>query len=548
MYKKVGPETEHNACLPALRVWEGFEWLKPIEKGCLYSKQVMACLQKKTMNNHKNDLPLSCVWLTMLALSRSEHAVRFIDKQQWGECSLEAMYKLLKHFSAASGLDLALWKMESQNGRMMCVETKRFNHGTDRAHALLVPVGDHFHMLPLAKPDPTVAVVDPMPPIAASSSSNLATAHGAVVPVDVIPTTAALVPEEPEEVEEDDFVVIPPGILPYMERPTFIGIHTPPPDLRWVGGWWPSTCPREFCITDLFPQFRPDVASATMAMAKKYLNHVYYLPVDVSKPLELGRNGVVTDGKMVAIPFTEGEVVRAGNSQYRAVPVMQNGVSLLSLMLVETTVIDSVIKTLRSAIPFVDDAGSVELECRKVPVLKSKNVQCAKWIMEVHTEKDPLKIAVKQKLRQEAAALQYGPGSEDVEDVAQWVNHIRGQYPGVEGVSGRYGWGYCYSCGMELPGTFKQRMCKKCGQGVNTGLADLVAQGQKIVSAAKPIAYPGVVNTKSRHPALKAEDTFATERNFRLSPGVLGEHLHPHPLSAKVRDSVEWVSTGRYHS
>lgn len=538
-------EKRSNANLPALKLWEQFEWAKPFELGCMFATHDIACAQKKVLNNHKNEQGFACVWMTILAITKTLKGIDYVDQMEWTEMSLGATHKALRTCAKKNGLKIHIHTLVEDGDSFKCELSTSLGDGDCDCNVLLIPVEDsHFHLVPIAKPGLAVVINKPILAGPVLSRNTIDDSCSSTAPT-VASTVVAPLDSEP--------VIQPVLIAPVLDNLTYAGIYPPPPGVKWIHGWWASTCPHDqwesICsmttmVKSLLPDQKPDIASATSKMVKKYMTSVFYLPAKVSLPLTIVRNQTITDQVESDEFFTVDSVIIVGKTKYRFHPVTQWGLELYRLTATSRHFKDYLSACVRTLNPFVDAAETISVEQIGVPKLSDKSVQQSKWIMEVHSSDDTLKTAVLQRLRQDAAAHQYGEGAEDVDAAARWVTTMRKQYPGMESVSGRYGWGYCYSCGSELPGTFKQRLCKKCFKGQNTQLGDLVAKGYMVANSASPVVYPGVVNTKSQHPALKPEETFATERNFRLSPSVQSLLCKPLPSNALVRVSGGLVSLG----
>jgi hypothetical protein len=280
---------------------------------------------------------------------------------------------------------------------------------------------------------------------------------------------------------------------------------------------------------------RPNVASATKEYAQAYLDLVYYLPIEVKKPLYVAKRRTVSDGLHCAQFFMAGDVVVAGNSSYVARPVKCRGIDMLKLVCTTSSFLSRMQKSIRDCIPCINSAANVVLATTGEVDVDEEAKQSALWSMVLNTTKDSVSVAALNRFRNSAASKNYGEGAVKAVDAKAWVEQARRLFPSVDGVGGRFQWGYCFSCGKELPGTFKNRLCKNCGQRKNSVLGRVVASGSQVGSPAMPVVYPGVVNTVTRHPPLKVVDSFATDQNFRLAPSASRGSSPSHRSKSVVR-------------
>lgn len=545
--KRGAPVSRENrsACLPAERAWLGFEYLKPLDGGSLNVIQSTATAQFRNMCKHEKELSDSCLWLSLLAHARGDTDCDFVGRQKWGEVKLEGMTRILQDYSRKTKTTLVMWYVEEFLGSFGLEEgPHRFRYvGSDRdeVHIALIRMGAGYHMLPLAAPRLKARVpIDrrPVPEPAQAEQAlpvDVATSSSEVVQIQppvqgsdhAAPNPATeVVADPPQEVSPTIPVEAYPGVPEYLDffydgaGPQFDGIHSPPGCLNWRAGWWPSVGTKAVSCMDILPRLRPDVASATLDYALAHLDSVLYLPVEIRAPLYVARRRIVSDGHKRAQFFLAGDVVRAGRSTYRAEPVRQWGVDLLKLVCNTTSFSDSVSQAFRGLIPFVNRCKSVVLETNGEDPVSEEAKTAVRWVFNMHTVKDTVEIAALAQVKNRAAAQGYSAESDQPDEAAEWVRRHRQLYPSSDGVGGPYKWGYCFSCGKQLPGTFKHRLCSECTKGQNSGLGRMVADGLQVTSHANPIVYPGVVNTNSRHPMLKKAYSFATDQNFRPAPSA----------------------------
>jgi hypothetical protein len=544
-------QVNRSSNLAANRAWLGFEWLKPLGWGPLNLHQDIGTAQVYAMNQNRKELAISCVWLSLLAHAGSTYACEWLASKRWGIVQLERVPDLVAAFCRANETTICLWDViqDGTNANLaanpLTFKPKRVNPMTPTVHVALVTMDWGFHMVPLQKPDYKVVVkAGPISgdasvgaDVSTSSSSLPPSPPVAPTPVEPepTPTTAGVPPPEFSDLGKL-FGVGPSGPIAKPVRVvTFDGIHAPPACWKWRRGCWSSTGTSEATLSQVLPMLRPDVVSATEEYALSYLDLVLYLPVEIQPPLFLAKRRTVTDGNNVARFFLEGDVIRAGSSSYIARPVRYEGRDLLALVRNTTSLFGILAKAIRDRVPFINSATSVVLETNGEVAVEDESKQSALWAMVVNTTKEPIEIAALSRFRNSAAAQGYGKEAVKADDASNWVRERRRHYPALEGVGGRFQWGYCYSCGKELPGTFKSRLCHHCGQRKNSSLGRMVADGLKVTSAASRVVYPGVVNTTSRHPPLKEAESFATDQNFRLAPSALRGSSPSPPLRDAAR-------------
>lgn len=354
---------------------------------------------------------------------------------------------------------------------------------------------------------------------------------------------------EMAELQEDTFVFLqqPEHTKPHRRQWRYYG-ELPPPtaDYNWVGGWWSSVAPKAINLS-LFTNVRkPDVCFASLDNARWYADKVSYVFVEARSPAWELRDRLITDGVEQLQTFKPGDVLDIGKLQYLAVAtVTKYGEEQISLRLARGKFLDRAWKKLTGFTdPYLGSARTARALQMGAPELPVVAKTKANWQGVTLTAKEPLPIAMLSLMRQNCAAANYDeeecPAPRDAE---RFVRSLAKSFATPVGVGGRYAWGYCYSCGASLPGTFKQRLCKSsCAKRVNTSLGNMVAEGLQVCNPVAPIVYPGVVWTKSRHPPLKdGSKTLATEQCFRLSPVALRLHSASPPSSASGRAWVGWA-------
>lgn len=310
----------------------------------------------------------------------------------------------------------------------------------------------------------------------------------------------------------------------------YYGALMPPEALEWVGGWWCSQTPHwagsGYKQTWRENTCRPDVVLATVGNFQHYADTVLYLPVTtrMSNCFEV-RAGVVTDGIESMQVFDTNSVLGLMKSKYSVQWSLAPGtrIGVYRLVRVRTNWRDSLRMTARGVInkviPVSWKVGDEPAECHASgdPDVSTELRTKAKWLAVARTEKSALKTALLSRGQQDSAKDWAKAG--DADDFKRYIDSLASTFPDISEVKGGYKWGDCYSCGKQFPGKFEGRICSNCHERNATQAGELVAEGVKICGLAVPIRYPGVVNTKTRHPPLKkGTDTFATEANFRLSP------------------------------
>lgn len=420
---------------------------------------------------------------------------------------------------------------------------------------------------PVAPAGGTVQTVPTAVAIAAAAVVTLATAASDAAATPATPPAPAPVPPAPVPVPPAALPVPPPGppgpafgpptpfVAPLAWAPcTYQGVYPPSMTssvipLDWLGGWWASQAPRECSFGDslMLALVPPDFASATLDMAEKYLDRVDYFPPTGLTPSAVNSEGVwecrpghITDGCEMVQYFRAGDVIRTKRASFVAAPVVDKyGNNVLRLRAARESLL-SVVERWARKLPLnlVDQCESVQLEHHQYAIPTQVSQTKAHWMAQLHTASDPLVIKGLQRMRQDEAAAGW-PGNDEPEGAAIFLQNMAKTYPKAVDIAGSFTWGYCYSCGVNLPGKFVARLCAECNKRMNTPLGRLVAEGAKICSLAKPVAYPGVVNTQTRHPPLKPGTlTLATPANFGQAPHLQHKSVQAPLLSALARALV----------
>lgn len=557
---------------------------------------------KLSMAAHNDILAQSCVFLTLLSFAGSPHDVDWLEQFWTHEVpSLNQTYGLIRKFAKEARLSIHVHTCSRHTTKTRAgVVSSEYRIrkvflavGGDRHKSCVILLPDDptdtGHCLPFIRPDLGKSVpapnldmdpeVDPWGETTSDGGEEGERAEDAA-PVssdrapraEVAAPTAngrAPAPETPEgrmgestatqtdgPSEEDEtssiasdpaYEVVDPDETEWVQldgggaTPTFSyrGVYPGPKGSRWIGGWWPGSCPRETSLPERFVGYIsiPRVCSATMDNVARYEDMVLYHPVDASMTQWDVCKGVYTDGHRSIKVVTDGDVVEVRGTSYVAKSTIWHGLPLLKLRVVSRSLLRStsmvLYGTLATRLGFSRDASVTRMA---VPDIPERSRAIAKWTREIHATACPTQVSILNQMKQAAAEVDFDP-SLSAEDAGRWVRTAMQDYQPCAGVAGRYAWGYCYSCGKELPGKFKQRLCKLCESGHNSPLARAVAAGERVCSASNPVVYPGVVNTPTRHPGLKAGTaTIASSANFWLAPSLLKSCSGPAQSSVEGHD------------
>lgn len=553
------------------RAWKGYEYLNGFEAGKPFlSQDCASCIQKELSSRKAEVLSEACVVLSVLAHCKSvEQAQERISKcAHWGPNTLGQAITALRVSGKALGVASFIWTISLNSGATPAFKTQ-LGKGERAVHYLFVEdpnQPEYLHVLPVAKPEAsfklpaTFREQRPSPQPEARTavsvvkdksdvSDTAAEADGRDLPVVWMERPEAdssgARPDEGVLERSDSFesVTIEEVLaLDGVTKPVYCGIRSGPPCFDWKHGWWPSQCPTE--TGDLLDRLavglflmghRPDVCSAILPLALQHGNNCLYLPVHLDDKIWLVRTGsaVITDGSESTEAFFEGDIVVLDGHQYLARKVSKYGVQLLELVYASAGMSKrqcdfdfggSVRTAAASIIPFLDTASEARVIPKTgKPKVAEKTVQKALWTAVIHREADPLKLAQLQRMRQDAATAGYA--DDEAQACLETVNQLALTFPEAGVVAGIP---ECFSCGTGGPGTYKGKLCKACSKGRNSRLGVMVAEGLSVAGPGCKVVYPGVVNTRSRHPPLKeGVESFATERSFQLSR-VGEQRLRPH--------------------
>lgn len=326
------------------------------------------------------------------------------------------------------------------------------------------------------------------------------------------------------------------------------GPFPPPRGWFWKAGWSPRTMANRDCALEIRHYLdRIQVASATTVMAGKHRTSVRYMPYRPCDGLYDVRERVCSDGEEQYMWFQAGDILDINGSYYAVREAGEGGLLTLESARGPMAVWASkVADRFWNQLPFLSVGRKVRLIVGTPPNLKDEVVSKAKWQVAAATATTPITTAVLSRMRMDAAKDGY---EDDADHAVRFAEQLEKAFPKVSQVVAGNSWdGRCFSCRKPLPGRFPCNMCKMCNRGANSELATMVAEGMHVCSPAAPIVYPGVVNTRTRHPPLKpGTDTLATDGNFWFAPKELRSDASRAP-SAAARAWEGSAFGERYHS
>lgn len=525
------------------RVWKGYEYLNGFDSGDSSVVQDVSNCQSKVLDAQKDAaMGECCVPLSLLAQCwEVEHLSDMFIKRDmsWEAHDLHQAMAAIRTFGKRSKTTSNVWTISLSAGAKPSLKARMTFGGGRTLHYLLVEDPDTpswLHLLPVVKPNdcfsiPATFRQQAKPPAAVPPPANDVKVEPPVVAEPVV--EKAVEPDSPTSKSSENWQVVDSArhfdwLVPSVDdvdyTPSYYGIRRPPPNFFWMGGWWSSQCPDtagegKFSRLAVGVLFRPDICSATLSNVVQHGANCLYLPVSLDNEVWRIRGGcaTVTDGVETADAFFAGDIVELDGRRYTAKTTSAYGTELLRLDfsgLREGLIDGSVRSILSSFIPFVDTAS----EARVIPMLgrpavEERTVQKAIWTAVIHSETDSVKLAQLQRMRQDAATSGYE--KDKPHECKALVDQIARTFPQAKMVAGIP---ECFSCGLNTPGTYKGKLCKACAKGRNSSLGNLVAEGLTVAGPGCKVVYPGVVNTRSRHPPLKAGvETLATGQNFQLS-------------------------------
>lgn len=348
-----------------------------------------------------------------------------------------------------------------------------------------------------------------------------------------------------------------------VQKGKYVGISRPPSGLGliWADGWYPSQMDKT-CMSGGswvrkigLCKEAPVLVQAVSRLAATYLDRVLYYPLRLTPGMWEVEDRYVTDNYNKDQYFVAGDVLTVGGSTFKAVAIMLKDVALIELIPVERSLIDMIVpeclKRLRPVLGRYDYDQQLILNM----AVPDTTVDKARWHVTFHSLVDPVEISTYQQMRNDAAREDYGPDAPQPDQCERVVKHLVALKPSRPVIAGgsSFAWGYCYSCGATMKGTYKGRLCMECARGKNSDLGKLIAEGDHVCNASVPIVYPGVVNTKSRHPPLKeGVETWATDDVLRTSPTTLKQVLSSQPIErlgprlggVGVNGAIPFLSSG----
>lgn len=345
--------------------------------------------------------------------------------------------------------------------------------------------------------------------------------------------------------------------------PVYEGSWEPHVACRWRGGWFSAKKPAS---PDRWAAFGrvPDIASATLAQASKWLHRCLYVPVTPEEH-RLSETAAVTCGDETVFRFEEGWVVELHGRKYLArghdiafpLSVIERyGFSgsrqylqkrVLSLELCDDDCMadckvelqDILYKLPGMSLLAKEDPQAKVCEAgiqlaREVPEQTQLKAGYARLLDRVPEHNLPEAVI----FRNDAAMRTWetGKGAVKPNVCERYIAAHTRETDRPWGFAGgtRYQWGYCYGCGKERPGQFKGRLCGTCVN--STPSARMLAYGY---SAVKPgsIVYPGVVQVPTLFPPLKQYGSIATPKTLQgvpLDPELLRNMPYEQTMGARL--------------
>lgn len=309
------------------------------------------------------------------------------------------------------------------------------------------------------------------------------------------------------------------------------------------GGWLASETPSDVNYIHNFVQSlgfdRPDVVCATASALTTFGVGGAFVPLQPEDLTGLQKIGarMFTDGLREVIPFYEGDRVVLQGCTYvvRSFEAPRNGAlhflrcPLLALELVDTKPRE-VLRSILSRVPWASGRrNDVIVHPPSSPIAAGKMVNRSKWMIASLVETDPIRCALIN--RQRLSEAKHG-FEDDPEEKLILLKQLAEKFPKTKPCLGAFRWGFCFSCGVELPSKkkFPSRLCRACLSG-NSTLGKVIEGGDKVCSAAQRVRYPGVVWTTTKHPALKdGVKTTASDETLTITGMSLEQALTKAPI------------------
>ncbi len=514
------------------------------------------------------DLSQACVWLSLAAHMRGkrfELVLAAMAKRQWVAVPGERLHSVLNEWCRKANSRWVLHGITSGDAdccslEQLCSAAPSGSATRDCWHFLQVESDVGLHLMPLEQPSDTLVPrellgpalpephLDPPAPEPVAPGAVPEQQEQACAPV-----PAALQPElalvlAPAEVQPapPQAPLREPGQY-YDETLRYEGVFPPPPDagafdgyskwvdsglnlgqpvaFSWMAGWLSSEG------IDARPSYwrrRPVLVSATLDLFAVYGGTVlYYLP-KAHRFTAVGRRGL-TDGVGTFTYFTAGDSLTRAREDWVAVKTHVCGLDLLKVVRrSDESIFGSIVE-------HISEAFSCPRPLRDLLDVSPPPVQirapCAVALPESVTDKMAYDVArmtlpenaqpLIQRAWIEWQASQGGEGAPKAEVAANYATNLlehSAKRPFSYSGGHPFEWGYCYSCGAQLPG--RRMPGRLCGCDP-TPAARVYADGGRIAKLGG-VTYPGVVTTTSRHPPLKSgKRTLATSQVFRGPPSAV---------------------------
>lgn len=533
--------------------WERFTCFEAVDSPLLTEVKAHDSLTRALA---KRDLSQACVWLSLAAHmrgSRYELVLKALAERKWGEVPGERLHAVLNEWCRKANARWVLYGPSSGGAdshvlEQLCSAAPMGSKTRDCWNFLQVQSDVGLHLLPLEQASDRIVPHDlifPAPPAPLSDPSPSES---------VIPDAASVGLPKPAKSAggPTPFQPLPGQIRPFTIA--YEGVFPPPADFSvpmdddaadgwqvvevygdhllvgpqygfsWTCGWLDSEAAPE---RPSYWRDRPQVVSATTALFARHGGAVlYYLPSS-HRFRPLGRRGL-TDGVVNFTYFTAGDTLTRGGERWVAVKTQFHGIEMLKVVRSsEWTVFGALRETVRdcaNSLPLLSDLigikpppVSVLAPCvEPLPVSVTDKMAYDVARMRMPEEAQPLM----QRAFVEWQSTQGGEGAPKAEVAANYVSSLLDHNSAVPfSYSGGhpFEWGYCYSCGANLPG--KRMPGRLCGCDP-TPAARICSQGGRIAKLGG-VTYPGVVTTMSQHPPLKeGKQTLATSQVFRGPPSA----------------------------
>lgn len=509
------------------------------------------------------DLSHACVWLSLAAQMRSkrfELVLASMAKRQWAEVPGEKLHSVLSEWCRKANARWVLYGVTSGGAEccsleQLCSAAPAGAATRDSWHFLQVQSDVGFHLMPLEQPADVIVPRDILCPAQPEPARDPPGPEPAAP--GQVPEAGELVAAQPDQPREPcNAVEVQPVPKPVpMREPgqyhdetlRYEGMFPPPPDadaydgydkwsdsglnvgkpvaFSWMAGWLSSEG------IDARPSFwrrRPVLVSATLDMFALYGGTVlYYLP-KVHRFTAVGRRGL-TDGVGSFTFFTAGDSLTRAREDWVAVETHVCGIDLLKVVRrSDEGILDAIVehisdalscpKPLRSLLDLSPPPVTVRAPCNtQLPVFVTDKMSYDVARMTMPENAQPLI----QRAWVEWQSSQGGEGAPKAEVAANYATKLlehSAKQPFSYSGGRPFEWGYCYSCGAQLPG--KRMPGRLCGCA-QTPAARVYADGGRIARLGG-VTYPGVVTTTSRHPPLKSgKKTLANSQVFREPPSVV---------------------------